>query len=354
MSLNPNKRRHDGDQFQERKKHKKPKSSNNVHQKIGCVQQTGQYDQRKPPTPTKSDASSQNNNPTNGSQHFKTKPSTHHRNKGTSAKLPPLPPILDPSLCDAPFTHQALVGPSNPTSYERLEFLGDAYIELVASRAIYRHFPNMTAGRMSQKRELLVKNETLAEYALAYGFDQKARLPSDFGSRGKNREKLWTKTLGDMFEAYVAAVVLGDSASGFATLEAWLAELWAPKLFQEVDDLAAPENMNAKVHLSQRVGGKGVVVEYRPEKPPELIRKEGKEKYDVGVYCTGWGWKEQFLGRGLGLSIKEAGIQAAMQALENPITEEIASKKKEFDAAVRAEREKVEKQGIDAGGEKEH
>lgn len=212
----------------------------------------------------------------------------------------------------------------------------------------------MTPGRMSQKRELLVKNETLAEYALAYGFDKKARLPSDFGTRGKNRTKLWTKTLGDMFEAYVAAVVLGDPASGFAMIEAWLTELWAPKLFQEDDGLAAPENMDAKVHLSQRVGGKGVVVEYRPEKPPEIIRKEGKEKYDIGVYCTGWGWKEQFLGRGLGLSVKEAGIQAAMQALENPITEQIASKKKKHDAAVRAEREKAGEQGVEANGEKEH
>jgi len=150
--------------------------------------------------------------------------------------LPPLPPILSPALESAAFTHASLCNPNTP-SYERLEFLGDAYIELIATRLIYPAFPTLTPGRMSQKRELLVKNETLAEYALAYGFDKRARLPRDFFGLGSGRGKLWTKTMGDLFEAYVAAVVLSDPKGGFETVEAWLTELWREKLFgkEEMD-----------------------------------------------------------------------------------------------------------------------
>jgi len=150
--------------------------------------------------------------------------------------LPPLPPILSPALESAAFTHASLCNPNTP-SYERLEFLGDAYIELIATRLIYPAFPTLTPGRMSQKRELLVKNETLAEYALAYGFDKRARLPRDFFGLGSRRGKLWTKTMGDLFEAYVAAVVLSDPKGGFETVEAWLTELWREKLFgkEEMD-----------------------------------------------------------------------------------------------------------------------
>lgn len=150
--------------------------------------------------------------------------------------LPRLPPILSSALETAAFTHASLSN-ANTISYERLEFLGDAYIELIATRLIYPAFPTLTAGRMSQKRELLVKNETLAEYALAYGFDKRAKLPRDFWGLGPGRGKLWTKTMGDIFEAYVAAVVLDDPKGGFETVETWLQALWRDKLFgkEQVD-----------------------------------------------------------------------------------------------------------------------
>ena len=47
-------------------------------------------------------------------------------------------------------------------TYERLEFLGDAYLELFASRLIFHHFPTLAAGQQSQVRELLVKNAAIA------------------------------------------------------------------------------------------------------------------------------------------------------------------------------------------------
>ena len=91
-------------------------------------------------------------------------------------------------------------------SYERLEFLGDAYIELIASRLIFERFVQLTAGQMSQLRELLVKNETLGEYSKAYGFDKRLeagaieKMMEDSRSSGGKGNKAFNKVMGDVFE----------------------------------------------------------------------------------------------------------------------------------------------------------
>lgn len=253
--------------------------------------------------------------------------------------LPELPIIHDRSLADVPFTHQGVLGGRTTSnvnmSYDRLEFVGDAYIELIATRLIFPRFPNLPAGRLSQKRELLVKNETLAEFSLAYGFDKRANLPKSY-SQGQEKHKLWTKTMGDVFEAYVAAVILSDPADGFAVAEAWLTHLWEPKLSQ-CDNITAWDS-NAKVQLASRVMGKGIKIQYRDEAPPNVIKKEGKVVFQVGAYLTGWGWEEAHLGSGTGLNKNEAGSKAATQALSNPLTAQIEAVKREFDAKHLAEK----------------
>lgn len=73
-----------------------------------------------------------------------------------------------------------------------------------------------------------VKNETLATFALSYGFDKRATLPGDLinGARGPKEEKRYRKVLGDIFEAYVAAVILGDPRQDFTIAEEWMGKLW--------------------------------------------------------------------------------------------------------------------------------
>ena len=89
--------------------------------------------------------------------HTKTSSPSHVR---TTTSLPTLPPILDPTLRLAPFIHQGTTGGihfsiATSISYERLEFLGDAYLELLASRLLFTTYPLLTPGRLSQKRELV-------------------------------------------------------------------------------------------------------------------------------------------------------------------------------------------------------
>src|SRR5690606_10445636 len=86
--------------------------------------------------------------------------------------------------------------------------------------------PSLPPGQISQLRELLVKNETLAEFATDYGFDRRLSVPLDH----RGQAKRWIKIKGDVFEAYVAAVILSNPDSGFRSVESWLDELWLPKL----------------------------------------------------------------------------------------------------------------------------
>lgn len=273
-----------------------------------------------------------------------TKP--NRRYTGHPSTLPYLPPILSEDLAPIPFTHQGFLHGSTASklhaNYERLEFLGDAYIEVIATRYVYTSFPNLPAGRLSQLREQCVKNETLAEYATAYGFPERAQLPLNIKKEGK---KLWIKTMGDIFEAYVAAVILSSPESGFQTAEAWLTTLWEYELSKEQRTSKVDTQIhksNAKNDLAKAIGGRGVKFEYKDQGEPETIKKLGKIIFHVGVYLTGWGWKDQRLGGGSALSKQEAGAEAAADALGNPLMNEVTRVKKGYDALVAAARERGE------------
>lgn len=250
---------------------------------------------------------------------------------GHQSTLPPLPEIEDKSLVSTLFTHPGTLSGHTSTkvdtSYDRLELLGDAYIEVIATRLVFSRFPKMPAGRLSQQRELLVKNETLAQYALAYNFDEKGQLPVSMKQGGQDSKKKWTKTMGDMFEAYVAAIVLSDPTSGFETAEGWLTSLWENKLSKQPSIETQAADPNAKVQLANKIMGKGIKLNYLDEAPPQELRKEGKLIFQIGVYLTGWGWENTRLGTGKGLSKQEAGAKAAADALVNPLTAQVASVK---------------------------
>jgi ribonuclease-3 len=247
-----------------------------------------------------------------------------------TSDLPRLPPVLDTSLLQAVFTHPGMVntsgsGSSSEVSYDRLEILGDAYLETIATRLIWDSFPNLPSGRMSQVREDLVKNETLAHYATLYGFDRKVQAPQDH----RNQPKRWTKTKADVFEAYIAAVILSDPSTGYQTAESWLVQLWMPRLAKVKQ---TKQMLNAKELLAKKIMSKGNNIRYIDEQPPKKM-KGGMETFFIGVYFTGWGWNNQHLGSGYGPNKAIAGDEAAQQALLNrPLIDEIAAAKHEHDS----------------------
>ncbi|TVY47388.1 Ribonuclease [Lachnellula occidentalis] len=251
--------------------------------------------------------------------------------------LPPLPVVLDKTLEEAAFTHTNTGGGRiTDITYERLEWVGDSYMELVAALLIGQTFPHHTPGKLSQLRERCVKNLTLSEYATAYGFDKRANLGPNFKPSAKDMIKI----LGDMFEAYVAAIVLSDPENGLPRAAEWLKGLWGRtlakeireeeekgikiqnpmwKLVGEARDIIAQQKapLPSKDQLTQAIGGRGVRIEYRDMGPPGKDRTNNLPLFSVGVYLTGWKERDKLLGRGSANGKKDAGIKAAEQALNN-------------------------------------
>ena len=265
--------------------------------------------------------------PSSGQQDERLRLGTTTEEPLTNGNLPKLPEITD-EYAGQVFTHSsALPSKQSATgkgSYDRLEFLGDAYIEIIATRLLWNQFKEQNAGKLSSIRELLVKNETLAHFTTSYGLDQRLK----FGGERRTHEMAWTKIKGDVFEAYVAAVVLSDPVNGFETAEDWLTELWMPKL-AKVD--TKTNDLKMKEMLARKILAPGVKVSYVDERAPIIDKSRGNSTYFVGVYLDGWGWKNQHLGSGKGLNKIEAGNEAANKALANvPLIENIAAKRQEW------------------------
>lgn len=92
-------------------------------------------------------------------------------------------------------------------TYERLEFLGDAVLDLIVTEVIFDRFPSADEGFMTQLRAKLVRGDTL--YRFAHYLELYAILEVGERSRGQGIE-LSKSVLADVFEALVAAVYLSE------------------------------------------------------------------------------------------------------------------------------------------------
>lgn len=269
------------------------------------------------------------------------------RSSDIPKQLPPLPQIKDTELERQTFSHP---GVGRGPNYERLEWLGDAFLEVVATAIISATFTTMPSGRCSQIREQLIRNITLAGYFREYGLTSKAQLPPEVFQNsgkegGKSADKDLVKTQADMFEAYVAAVILSDPENGVTNCVNWLKALWArtikgqiiqaerdipPKQLQNPSSTTPTRTSNPKEQLAQLIVVKGVKIQYKDMPGKERRDKNlNLELFTVGVYLTGWGENDRLLGWGSGLSKKEAGQKAAARALESKKQMKIYAAKKQ-------------------------
>ena len=285
-------------------------------------------------------------------------------------KLPLLPKVLDPTLETAAFTHQGMTaGRVGDLNYERLEWVGDAYLQLTCTLLIAQTFPALTPGKCSQLRERCVKNLTLASYARQYGFDHRAQIPDELrNSKHPSKEHDMTKIMGDIFEAYVAAIILSDPMLGIKHVIDWLKKLWSVELKREIVEAdktgakfdspmwnlrgavdhveirdSGPVDLGPKEVLQKLLASKGVKLTY---KEAALEKKDKKNKlplFTVGVYLNGYGKKDMQLGYGTGNGKKDAGMRAAEMALNNKkLMKELTEKKKIHDAHLEREREALD------------
>ncbi|KAI1472036.1 ribonuclease III [Daldinia caldariorum] len=275
-----------------------------------------------------------------------------------SSGLPPLPAIVNPAFERAALTHQGMATDQN-MSYERLEWVGDAYLYLMSTAFIFQTFPNLSVGRCAQLRERLVRNETLLNYTIKYGIDKRAVFPAEFGAPQKPEarqgasEAARKKALGDLFESYVAAIILADS-DNLSRVSSWMKSLWSTELAHEIqaefrsklssrqgdlngkvdkdgDNRSAKQDLPPKVLLNTAIVVSGVKLSYNDVGEPKKDKHLGLPLHTVGVFLNGWGESNLQLGIGSALSKKEAGNNAARAALDNKkLIERFRQKKQEY------------------------
>ncbi|GAW99680.1 ribonuclease III [Secundilactobacillus mixtipabuli] len=209
--------------------------------------------------------------------------------------------IKDKSLLDEAFTQASYVN-EHPNEhlkfYERIEFLGDAVMQLVVSDYIYKRYTKMPQGRLTRLRAAMVNEESFASFARECHFDQYIRL-------GKGEEKAHARErdslLCDIFESFIGALYLDQ---GVEPVRAFATQVIFPKL----DEGRFDEFFDHKTELQEVAQKHGPVsIDY------ELLSENGPDNdraFKVAVKIDG---KE--LGVGEGHSKKNAEQGAAKQAL---------------------------------------
>jgi ribonuclease-3 len=127
----------------------------------------------------------------------------------------------DPSFLELALTHRSASKHNN----ERLEYLGDSFLNFAIARRLFELRPDDTEGDLSRARAALVKEPTLAAIGQQLGVDEHLTLgPGELRSGGAQRAAI----LADAVEALLGAVVLdGGSAAAEAVIDLMFAEQFA-------------------------------------------------------------------------------------------------------------------------------
>jgi len=122
--------------------------------------------------------------------------------------MQPLPhEFCDPQLLELALTHAST---GNAADNERLEFLGDAALDLVVAEELYRRHPDLAEGDLTELKASVVSRRTLAAAAQKLELEPRARV-----GRGLDRRALSRSVLANLYEAVLGAVYL-DAGLGAA------------------------------------------------------------------------------------------------------------------------------------------
>lgn len=183
---------------------------------------------------------------------------------------------------------------------ERLEFLGDAVLELIITEYLYKKYPEKAEGELTNWRAALVNAKMLSLIAEELGLNDFLLL-----SRGETKElgKARQYILANTFEAFIGAVYLD---LGYETTDKFIKKYLLPKL---LDIIKNKLYKDAKSQFQEEAQDKvGVTPIYKVMKE---WGPDHKKKFTVGVFL-----EEELITEGEGYSKQEAEEEAAKAALD--------------------------------------
>lgn len=201
-------------------------------------------------------------------------------------------------LLETALTHPSFGGDHHVPHYQRLEFLGDAVLELAVSRYLFFELPDVDEGKLTRIRAFLVREETLCRAAERLGLGRYINLSVGEERSGGRRKP---SILCDVVEAVLAAVYLDG---GFDEAVRIIALVLKDELRPEV----LKDHLDAKSRLQELMQREGAMPVY------EFVSVEGPPHAPVFSYRVLEG--EQELGAGEGTSKQNAQQAAARDALK--------------------------------------
>lgn len=207
----------------------------------------------------------------------------------------------DIDLLTTAFTHRSYLNEHRKTVQthnERLEFLGDAVLELVVTEYLYGNYQE-PEGTLTNWRSSLVRTESISAAAAKCGFEPLLRL-----SRGEKRgsERARAQILANTFEAVIGALYLDQ---GYETAKKFITETIL-STFEDI--LSSGSWMDPKSHLQELAQSQEVATPVY-----KVMAEEGPDHdktFTVGVFVN-----DVLRGQGIGPSKQAAQQKAAEAAL---------------------------------------
>ena len=183
---------------------------------------------------------------------------------------------------------------------QRLEFLGDAILQLVVTEYLFRNFGAEAEGQLTKLRSRLVSRETLKTHAAALDLGRYLMMGRGEDASG-GRER--TSTLADAFEALIGAIYLD---SDLETARKFILTQARPDLDQLAEE---PVDINPKGHLQE------LLQSISPRSPVyQVVSQSGPEHAKTFVVKAVW--EGIVLGEGTGRNKKQAETAAAIEAMQ--------------------------------------
>ncbi len=207
-------------------------------------------------------------------------------------------------ILDRVFIHRSFLNENKEKkieSNERLEFLGDAVLEIIVTKYLYEKYPKEPEGKLTAWRASLVNGKSLSESARKINMGELLYLSKgEEKTGGRERDLL----LANSFEALIGAIYIehGMKAAKNFIIDHILIKL--PKIIKE------KLYLDPKTHLQELVQAEiGITPVYK------VLKEEGPDhskNFTLGVFLN-----DKMLAVGNGSSKQEAQVKAAQKALEN-------------------------------------
>ncbi|MBR0137061.1 MAG: ribonuclease III [Erysipelotrichaceae bacterium] len=207
----------------------------------------------------------------------------------------------DKDLIIEALTHSSYINENKKFKHhnERLEFVGDAVLQIWVSERLFKLDPPLSEGKMSSMRQQLVCEDALASLMRQLGLGEFMLLGAgEEKSGGRNRNSL----LADGFEAFIGALYLD---TGMKSVDKILNEVMLPMIRHPEEAAFTDYKTPLQEYVQSDIRGN---LNYR------LLSEKGPTNdpvFEIGVFLDG-----VLLGKGIGSSKKRAEQQAAKQALE--------------------------------------